>query len=273
MIKKLIKIALVCLVLAFVAAYLIVLFAVSPIVSNAVATFAPKVTGCDVKIEKVSVSPLLSGVTVKGVTVGNPQGFKTDSAFELTEFSVNVSLSSLLTDEIVVKEVVIDGAKVTLEQGLTTNNLLAIKNNVDVFLQKMKPEGEPVEKEEKPEAEESTSAKKVIVENFYFRNAEVRLSAVGLQGAAMKLPMVDLHIQDIGKDSGGASAGEVVKEIYDAIVKAVLDVSSKAGVGFDKAGEALKKGVDSMKNAAEGVKDQTKDLLKGTKESLKDLFK
>lgn len=266
MIKKIFKISLIVIAVLLVTVYLVTMFAISPIVSGAVEKFAPEITGCEVKVESVSVSFLLDGVTVKGITVGNPEGYKTDNAFQLTKFSVDISLLSLLTDEIVVEEIIIDGAVVTVEQGLTTNNLLTIKSNIDKFVAKSAPKEEPVEEKEEPK-EETEPGKKLIIEDFYFTNAKVKFSVVGVGGAALPIPIPTLHLEDIGKsedgESEGASVGEVLTEVYDAVMDAIFSVTDVAGKGLSKAGDAITDGASAVGDAASEAAKKAGSLIKG----------
>ena len=50
--------------------------------------------------------------------------------------------------------------------------------------------------------------RKLIIENFYLKDAKANVSAEILQGKAMSVPIADLHLTDIGKKTNGATAGE-----------------------------------------------------------------
>lgn len=202
--RKIIKISLAVIAVFFLIVYLVVLFGLSPIVNSVTSKFAPEILGCDVTIGDIDVSPAFNGCSVRGIKVGNPKGFETETAFKLDDVTVQVQLTSLASDAIVVKNVIIDGARVTYEQGATTSNLFAIKNNIEKFVEELNTSGETedtVETEETVEEEVAEGSKKLIIENFEFKNAKVDFSAVFMGGKSMTLPVPDIKLTDIGKDA------------------------------------------------------------------------
>jgi len=258
MFKKFVKYGFICLAVFLLIGYFVVLFGLAPIVNRTAEKFAPEILGCSVTIEDIDVSPVFNGSTVRGIKVGNPQGFKTETAFQLDNISVKVSLGSLLSDTIVVKHVIIDGAKVTYEQGLSTSNLFAIKNNIEKYAEGLSKENteKPV-KVELPEDRNDGASKRLIIEKFVFKNAKVDFSAVFMGGKSVTLPIPNIELTDIGKTGeSGATISEVVKEVYNEIFTACTKVASSVGKGLEKAGGAV---LDSAK----GLKSEAEGLLKG----------
>ena len=86
-------IALVCIVGVVAAANL------SRVVKAVVPPALSRVLQVDVTLEDADVSLLGGSVMLKGLVIGNPEGFKTKSAFQLDEVKVKISLKSLRTDE------------------------------------------------------------------------------------------------------------------------------------------------------------------------------
>ena len=87
-----------------------------------------------IELQSVRVSPFTGLVHLKGLVVGNPEGFHTESAAQIGEFKVQVSLPSLLTDKIVIKEILIDGPQITYERSLRSDNFAALQKNVEAFV-------------------------------------------------------------------------------------------------------------------------------------------
>ncbi len=273
--RKIIKISLIVLAVFFLIVYLVVLFGLAPIVNKVTSKFAPEILGCEVNIDDVDVYPAFNGCTVQGIIVGNPEGFNTETAFILDEVTVQVQLTSLTSDTIVVKNVIVDGARVTYEQDLNTANLFTIQKNIEEYVKKLS-EGKVVDEtpEEDTVAEELTEgSKKLVIENFEFKNAKVDFSAVIMGGKSMTLPIPDIQLKDIGKDEdGGASVSDIIREIFNEIVKSCTNVVSGVGRGLKKAGGAV---IGGAKDLGSGTVNVIKDAgsifgLGGSKEEKKD---
>lgn len=257
--RKIIKISLAVAAVFLLTVYLVVLFGLSPIVNTVTSKFAPEILGCDVTIDDIDVYPAFNGCSVQGIKVGNPEGFQTETAFRIDDITVQVQLTSLASDTIVVKNVIIDGARVTYEQGATTSNLFAIKNNIEKFIQKQQGAGrkEGPSEEETVEEEVSKGSKKLVIENFEFKNAKVDFSVVFMGGRSMTLPIPDIQLTDIGKSAeNGATISDVVKEVYNEIFDACTNVVSGVGKSLGKAGGAV---VDEAKKLGSEAKSMLKD--------------
>ena len=50
-------------------------------------TFLPKLTESEVQLEKVDVKPLRGEASIQGLVIGNPEGYKSASAIQFSEFS------------------------------------------------------------------------------------------------------------------------------------------------------------------------------------------
>lgn len=230
------------------------------IIKGAIETVGPQVAGVPMSVEKVGVNPFSGKVHVKALVIGNPEGFNTPSAMELGEFKLNIALGSLFTDTIVIKQILIDGPQITYEKSLKSSNLAELQKN-------LAPE-EP--KEEVPEAEpteKKAPAKKVIIEDFQFTNAKVNVTITALGGKKMTLPLPPIKLQDIGKESDGASPADVAKEVFGSITDAVGKAVT-ASVGF--AGDALKGAGDAAGDAAGAATDAAKDAAGAASDAVKD---
>jgi len=57
------------------------------------------------------------------MVVGNPEGFKTESVFQLNQIRVILDPKSLLTNRIHIREILIDAPEITYEVGLSGSNI------------------------------------------------------------------------------------------------------------------------------------------------------
>jgi uncharacterized protein involved in outer membrane biogenesis len=235
--------------------WLVLMLSLGQIVKAAVNTAGPKLAGVPVHVKTVIVQPFLGIVRMKGLVIGNPTGFNTPSAMELNDFKLNINMSSLFSETIVIKEILIDAPQITYEKGLKSSNLSTLQEN-------LAPKGAAAPKAEAAPAPEKKkgAAKKVIIEDFQLNGAKVHVTITALGGKKMTLPLPDIHMKDIGKSSGGASPAEVISEVFNSISKAVADAVTSGG---DAAGKALKDAGGAASDAAKGAADSIKKGLGG----------
>ena len=250
---------------------------VGSIIKAAVEKYGSEITQAKVTLDGAEVSATSGEGSLKGLTIGNPAGFKTESAFKLGAISLKVDTGTITSDTIVIKEVVIQAPEVTYELGSGGSNLDAIKKNVDAFVKKMGGGGSS------PAASSDSGGKKLIIENLYVKDGKVNVSASFLQGKALGSPLPAIHLKDIGKEKKGAGAGEIADKVITAITgaagKAVAslnlgDLAKKAGEQLDavkgQAADVMKKATesgagatDAIKEGAAGASDALKGLLGG----------
>ena len=241
-----------------------------PIIKTSVETLGPQVAGVEMTLEKAGVNLLTGNVKLKGLIIGNPEGFKTPSLMELGQFVVDLDMGSLFTDTIVVKQIHIDGPQITYERGLKASNLSALQKNLAPD-----EKAEDKEPEEKVAKEKKAPAKKVVIEDFLFENGKVHISITLAGGKKLTVPLATIHLEDIGKESDGASITEVINEVFGAITKsvgqAVATSADFAGDLAGDAGEALKGGAGAATDTAKDAAGAATDAAKGAAESLKKL--
>ena len=226
------------------------------IIRSGVETIGPKATGCDVRLADVDISLLSGQAGIGGFVIGNPPGFSSKKAFELGQVSVKVDTSTVTKDVIVVRNIFIDGAKITWE-GLAGNNHKKIMDNIAKF---SKSEGSQQETAEKAGKEEKSSpGKKVIIDDFIFQNSFVDIILGGQKIASLKLP--DIHLTGIGRNEGGVTVGEAIERYYNEIFKSLKDCLADNH-------EMLLKNVEQFKAKGEAVLKQGKKNLEKSKEAL-----
>ncbi len=255
--KKLLKFLVVAVVVLIVAVMLLVSFGIGPIIKTGMETIGPKATGVEMTVESVKVSPLTGSAQIKGLFIGNPEGFKSKSLVELKNFEVSIDLKSLLTDTVVIRKIIIEKPLFTYERHLKTDNIKEIQKNVENFSGPTEePTGEAAVEKPAEEPKKKKPGKKVIIEQLAIRDAQVNLKIAGLPTAPV--PILDIEKTNIGKKGGGTSLAKAVTEIisalYESIVSAVAnvgDIGEMASGALKGAGDTLKGTTDSLK----GVKD------------------
>lgn len=245
------------------------------IIKTGIETVGSRVTKCKITVEDVDFSLLRGKLAITNLVVGNPDGFNTASAFELGQVKVSLVPSSVLSNTVIINEVVIDGPKVTYEAGLGSSNMGTIQKNIAAFL----PAGGGKEVAKPAEGEKPAGeGKKIIIDHFLFDNAQINLSVKLLQGNSLPVPLPKIEANGIGraKDAGdaegeGIAAVEAVAIVLNRVVAGVITSATDAiaklgGAGADAVKGVVGGGADAVKGAVggavEGVGSGLKGLLK-----------
>ena len=233
------------------------------IVKTAIEEVGSDVTKVKVSLGKADISIRSGTAALTGLTVGNPQGFKTDYAFQLGAVSVALDTASVGKQPIVIKEVRITAPKVTYEMNAQGgSNVDAIKKNVDASTGGGKAKGGASGGGGKKPSDDA----KLIIEHVYITGGEVGVSADFLGGRKMGAQLPAIHLTDIGKKGGGASPAEVAEQIMAALTQN----SAKAVAGLNlqnlikdptKALEGAKGVIGDPSKALDGGGDRLKNLL------------
>lgn len=214
------------------------------IITEAVEHFGSEITKTEVSLDKTVISATTGKGSLHGLKVTNPKPFKTPSAFEFSEVSLTLDIASVTKDTVVIKEIVIAGPEITYEVGANGSNIDAIKRNVDSYSTSSK--SDPYEKKEVEPSDKKQ--KKLIIEKLIVRDGKINVSASFLNGKSMSVNLPGLTLNDIGKDKGGATPGEVTNKIITSLRQ-----------NIDKAVGTL--GLDQAKKAIEGVTKELKGKL------------
>lgn len=252
--KKLLIRGLIVVVILIVVGILAVGLFLDGAIKKGVETVGPKIVKVDIKLDDVSLSILSGSGSVKGLVVGNPEGYKTPQAIVVGHARLALSPGSLLSDKIVVKSVKVDAAEVTFEGGLGGNNLSKILDNVNAATGGGQSAEPTASKDEKP-------AKKLQVDEFLITGAKVNVSLTGMGGKSVTVPLPDIQLTNLGQGEDGITSAEltkiVLKEVVDAAVKvATSDAVKDMTKGLtDAVGETGKAATDAAGKATKSVTD------------------
>ena len=244
-------------VVAVIAGLAVYLYAsLESLIQEAVEVHGSEVAQVEVELDTVELDMASGKGALRGLKVGNPEGFETPSAFELGTISIDVDIGTVTDDIVVIREIVIDKPGVTYELSGAGNNIDAIRRNVDAYMARHGLGGAANEDED--------DGPKLIIEHLYVRGGIVRVSATVLQGKSMTAPLLAIHLENIGKDEGGASPGEVVERVMTSLG----DSASKAAAGL-----GVGKTLDSLKRSLGGVTEGVTESVTGVTEGVGDAAK
>jgi uncharacterized protein involved in outer membrane biogenesis len=246
--KLLVRIAIILVVLLVLAVVVVGLF-LGSIVKKGVETVGPALTKTEMKLDGASLSFLSGSGGIKGLVVGNPEGYKTPSAIKVGSASLGVKPMSVFADKVHVTHVRIEAPDITFEgKGLKENNLSKILENVEAA------SGGPSSDKQEPKG----ASRKLQVDEVSVTGGKIHLSATFLGGKAMTLPLPDIQMKDLGQGPEGITAAELTKRLLSEVTANTLKAVQQ-GVG-DLGKGALDAVNDATKGAPEGVKDATKSI-------------
>ena len=241
-------------------------FYAGEIVKKAVEVYVPKITQTSAKLDGMDLSLAKGEVSLNGLSIGNPKGYKTPEVFSVKKVKVVFRPTTLLHDKIIIDQVLIDGTHVSAEasykDGQITSNLTTIKSNVDAFLNSDKKENK-VQKEEKEGASPTqTNTKTVVIKDLQVNNSSLTL---GFLEQTTEIQLPNIQQKNIGEKDKKQTIKDAVVYIFDLIsvesIKAVgkgvedlLKQSAQQAIdGANKIIDEAKKSSDGLINAVKGL--------------------
>lgn len=202
------------------------------LIKQAIERFGPTLTGVSVKVASVKIEPLDGRGEIRGLELGNPQGYKAPHSLSLGEMRLAVDPESLTADVVHIKELVLEAPSITYEQGPGGDNLSAIQKHIESVL----PKSEAGRGDSK--AEQRAKERRFIIERVQVRNARVSY------GGSVNVNVPDLQLRDLGKKSGGATAAQITQEVWTAVTRQAIASAPATIRGLE---EKAKSAVDSLK--------------------------
>lgn len=217
------------------------------------AAFASKITGTNVAITAVTIDPFNGTVSLRGLDIGNPSGYKSKNAIELGKIYSNIDLKSLLSQKIIINEVSLDGADIYYELKGNVDNIRTLMNNVTKNSSKLSSSSA---------SKSSRPSKDYVIKNLNITNSNLILSAKLFGLDESKTIAVDnISATNVTKANSKAIANKLAKQLTSQIAEAL--VREKANKYINKYGDKLKSKVNDK------INDKLNDAIGG---KLKNLF-
>jgi len=196
--------------------------------------------GVDTSVEAVSIKVLQSSVSIEGLQISNPKGYKSVRLLALGSGTVSCDVPTLLSDEVRVKEIILDEPDVTIEMkpGVPPkSNIGELLDNLD--------SGQPT-------PEEKQKQKHFKIDLIRVTNTRVRFHTLDGKTADVVLPEIEMRdvknadgtpvvfadvlgqiLARIGASSLEQAKGVVPKEFRSAYGKTLGSAKSLIARGTD----------------------------------------
>lgn len=180
---------------------------IGSIARHAIETQGSKTTGTTVRLGGAHFVFLTGRIGLSNLEIANPAGFKTPKAFQMQSLVLQVSLPTLLDDVVVIRELSIDGARITVEQVGAS-----LKTNLQVIADHAKSASGPA-------SAKSGGGKpvKLIVEQLAFTGNEVEL--VSERWGEQQLTIPDMTFRNLGKKEGGLTPDQLSQRIMVLVTR------------------------------------------------------
>lgn len=178
------------------------------IVKNAVNSQGPLITGTDFQVGHVDVALFSGRLGIENFLLGNPEGYEKPYAVEVKTIRVEVDKKSLAEDTVIIRRVEVIAPRIIFEKRRGSDNFQALLNNVQKSAETAdsavaKPSGK--------------GGKKLLIREFILRDGKVNLAIRGLNGRELHATLPEIRLRNIGQQQGGATPGQVAKEVFTAI--------------------------------------------------------
>ena len=214
------------------------------VVKSAIEHYAPDILGASVSVRQVRISTADGRGTLRGIEIGNAQGFSAPHALRASTIAVGIEPSTIGKDVVVIRDIVVDAPEITYEVRGRTNNIEAIRRNIEAYVRRSG--GEPAGKDA---GARRAQGRRYVISRIAIRGAKVTMTNPLLKGGGLSFALPDVELRDIGTRAGGVTAAEAASIVAGAIAARIAQsVLTNA--------EALRRG------GVEGVFDAFRGLVR-----------
>jgi uncharacterized protein involved in outer membrane biogenesis len=236
------------LVMVLVVVFATVAFSLGAIVKNRVEKIGSSATQVDVKLKSAEVWLLAWRVQLTGFLLGNPQGCKTPSAIAVDNVSVRFNLRSVFSDKLVVDSINVKAPVITLEGGLSDNNLKRIEKNLNDYIGN----SSTAPNSSAPSSSPAKPERKLQINELVITGTKLQVNTKLLGGRTIELSIPDIHLTGLGPGPDGITSVEVGQRALHAALAAATTAITKNAGDFGK--EALSGAKGSVKQATDSLR-------------------
>ncbi len=216
----------------------------SGLAKMAVEKIASQALGVKVSLASLDISLQDRQVDAGGITVANPQGFKSANAVQIGD--VHIAADEISETRLVFNQIRVSGTVVNLEVSENKTNLIELHKNLNA-------------RAGNKAAGDGAEPLKVIIRELVIEGATLN-PAVTLAGAPMQpVIMPDIRMSGIGEQEGGVLPGQVMTMVTDRVVVMAMRtaVQNRYLQGMDQ--ESLEQ-IQKALGLPSGIMDQVRDF-------------
>jgi hypothetical protein len=234
------------------------------LVEGAIEKYGSEATQTSVLVDSVKINLADGAAGIKGLTIGNPDGYAQPYAFSLGEIRVAIDLQSLQEEPYIIDEITVLAPQVFVEiNEANKTNLNQLKKNLT--------SGSATATQDKKAKTEKTaeagSAKepRLIIRRVTFADGNIEALVAALDNKKLEVKLPGLNMTNLG-GSKGATASELASEIINRLTDSAIKVVKKDIIDGELnklKGKAQKKIDEERAKLEEKAGSNVTDKLKG----------
>jgi hypothetical protein len=193
------------------------------LVKSGIETYGSQITGTPVRVSSVKIELTSGRGTIRGLRIGNPEGFSSNDAFSLGEITLDLDPGSITAEPVIVEEVLIRAPVVHFEVDANgASNIEAIKKRVARY-QGGSSGGTGAGGGAGGGAGASAGPLLSVV-RFTFDEGKVAADTSAMGGSVQQLALPPLEMTNLGGSRGAPpdQVGKAVMNRYTAVVGKVV---------------------------------------------------
>ena len=215
------------------------------IVASVIEDVGSEVLQTPVKVKTVKLELKDGKAGISGMTIKNPSGYSDPHVFTMDDIAVDIDVSSLGKNPLVIEEILIRQPRVFAEVNKDgVSNLKTLSKNIEASSNSKEAKQEPAA------TDESGEELKLIIKKFRFEGGNLKASSALEADKKIDQSLPVISMNNLGADSGGATGQEIASEMMKVLVARTTEAALKAGLDkavekekeklMDKAGDKIK---------------------------------
>ncbi len=188
------------------------------VVASLIEEIGTEVTGTDVSVDSVEISLQEGAASIHGLRIANPAGYPAGYALEIGLAAVAINIDETVAELVVIRSILIDGAKLSYLQQGRSSNLQTIQSNLGG-----QTSGATVD------TGGDNSDGRIIVDDFRFLNAGAYFSSPAL-GVEKTITIPNITLSGVGRKSSGVTASEAARQILKPIIQEAMQAAVDSSV-------------------------------------------
>ncbi len=203
------------------------------IVKVGVETGGPETLKVPVTVESVSLSPFSGKVAIKGLEVGQPEGYGEGMIASVGSFDMKLKPSSLMSDHIIIESIVIDAPMLDARRIQGKTNFEKLQQNVGP-------------------SDDTPSEITLTIKSMQIRGAQVTVKNEGTINVDQTVKLADFNITDLGTDEKGMAPKEIARHVMSVLQPQITQALIKAGAS-DKLKDLAKDAEGKLEQGLSGL--------------------
>jgi hypothetical protein len=239
-------------VVIFCAVVILVYTSIGSVITAAISEGGTEILGTHVNLQESDFSPTSGEGELIHLTVSNPEKFGEGNAFYFPLIDLQIDPETISSGVMVIKRIRIEAPEILYDITPNGDNLRAVRENI----------AEAVARAHQTSLYSNAQGQppvKFVLNDLYITNGVVVVKSGDLSGKKATALLGDIHLENIGLDTNGLFAPELVSEIYAPVLRA----TSIAALSTDL------KLSDQARNILQGAIDETEGVVNKIKQFIK----